>query len=139
MNEGSIVEVNQGTAKKFVSQAPVISVYQSEAHVDATTAIHLYHCAPLPLPIGVKVLERHRYTTQAFLPMTPTQAGNEGYLVVVALNGQGERQEPVSFSICAFADRFIMQMTSLIYRLSPLSMLLIHKAFLITLVSGTTP
>jgi allantoicase len=37
----------------------------------------------------VKLLERHRFTTQAFIPMVPVNGLQQGFLVVVALNGQG--------------------------------------------------
>ena len=87
--------VNQGTARKYVSLAPVASTYPVEA--DAKTNIHIYHCDPVAssaMPFRVKLLERHRFTTQAFLPMTPHGKGQDGYLVVVALNGAGEHCGP---------------------------------------------
>ncbi|PWN51738.1 Allantoicase [Violaceomyces palustris] len=82
--------VNQGTAKKFVTLSPVTNNYPIEA--EANTNVHIYHCDPIDMggkPFHVKLLERHRFTTQAFLPMTPSGKGQEGYLVVVAQNGEG--------------------------------------------------
>ncbi|KDN53484.1 Allantoicase [Tilletiaria anomala UBC 951] len=92
----NVLQVNQDTAKKFVSQAPVLSSYQTHASVQAETSIHLYRCTPFSLPLGVKVLERHQFTTQAFFPMTPAAAastGQEGYLVIVALNGKDDKPD----------------------------------------------
>lgn len=80
--------VNQGTAKKYLSRAELVDNYPAEA--GAKTHIHVYRCDPAPqLPFQVKLLERHRFTTQAFIPMVPVGGKQEGYLVVVALNGKG--------------------------------------------------
>ncbi|KAN0065447.1 Allantoicase [Thecaphora frezii] len=87
--------VNQGTARKYVALAHVVDNYP--AHAPAKTHVHVYHCepaAPTALPWKVKLLERHRFTTQAFIPMTPMSSGAEaqqGYLVVVALNGEDDK------------------------------------------------
>ena len=82
------LDVNQGTAKKYVSQSRVESLYEKLEGKKAESFIHLYHCSPLSLPFEVKVLERHRFTPQAFLPMTHG-TGQGGFLVIVALNGKG--------------------------------------------------
>lgn len=79
--------VNQGTARKYERLAPIASLYAPEAAARAN--VHVYHCEPAQLPFHVKMLERHRFTTQAFLPMTP-EKGRNGYLVVVAKNGTGK-------------------------------------------------
>ncbi|SPO36762.1 related to DAL2 - allantoinase [Pseudozyma flocculosa] len=90
--------VNQGTARKYVGLAPVVNNYPP--HAPAKTNVHVYHCDPVPavggMPWRVKLLERHRFTTQAFVPMTPAggaQAGQEGYLVVVALNSKDDKPD----------------------------------------------
>ncbi len=80
--------VNQGTAKKYLNLAQILNNYPSEA--GAKTNIHVYRCDPAKqLPFEVKLLERHRFTTQAFIPMVPIGGKQQGYLVVVAQNGQG--------------------------------------------------
>ncbi|KAK0549822.1 Allantoicase [Tilletia horrida] len=97
--------VNQGTASKFLSLSSITSLYPASA--DAKAHIHIFRCAarfPLHPPgpsssssscspaagtpldsFEIKVLERHRYTTQAFIPMTADPATQHGYLVIVAL------------------------------------------------------
>lgn len=83
--------VNQGSALKFPALAGVKSTYSPS--VSAELAIHVYRCTPVAeLPWHVEVLERHRFTSQAFIPMTPPSSSEEhkGYFVVVAKNGSGE-------------------------------------------------
>lgn len=85
--------VNQGTAKKYMSRAELVNLYPEEA--GARTNVHVYRCDPAAsLPFEVKLLERHRFTTQAFIPMVPIGGKQEGYLVVVALNGKGTSPTP---------------------------------------------
>lgn len=87
--------VNQGTAKKYLNLAEILNNYPNEA--GAKTNIHVYRCDPAPtLPFEVKLLERHRFTTQAFIPMVPVDGKQEGFLVVVALDGQGTPPSPTS-------------------------------------------
>ncbi|SAM81280.1 related to DAL2-allantoinase [Ustilago bromivora] len=84
--------VNQGTAKKYLNLAEILNKYPSEA--GAKTNVHVYRCDPAPtLPFEVKLLERHRFTTQAFIPMVPVNGKQEGFLVVVALNGQDDKPD----------------------------------------------
>ncbi|KAK0525047.1 Allantoicase [Tilletia horrida] len=86
--------VNQGTASKFLSLSPFLSLYPSApAPAPARAHFHIYRSAarfPLggadqPAEFAVKVLERHRFTTQAFLPLTADVGTQHGYLVIVAL------------------------------------------------------
>ncbi|PWN44477.1 Allantoicase [Ceraceosorus guamensis] len=86
-------QVNQGTAEKYVDQSLVLSTYPQESK--AETAIHTYRCYPHPALesssgqfFDVKLLERHRYTTQAFLPLGNGE--DQAYLVIVALNGEDD-------------------------------------------------
>lgn len=80
--------VNQGTAKKYLDLAAIVNNYPREA--GARTNVHVYRCDPAKtLPFEVKLLERHRFTTQAFIPMVPVNGQQRGFLVVVAQNGQG--------------------------------------------------
>ncbi|CDW98370.1 hypothetical protein [Sporisorium scitamineum] len=77
--------VNQGTAKKYLNLAEILNNYPKEA--GAKTNIHVYRCDPAAtLPFEVKLLERHRFTTQAFIPMVPINGQQQGFLVVVAQN-----------------------------------------------------
>nr|CDI52798.1 related to DAL2-allantoinase [Melanopsichium pennsylvanicum 4] len=76
--------VNQGTGEKYHNLAMVLNNYPVEAR--ARTQIHLYRCAPATkVPFEVKLLERHRFTTQAFIPMVPIGGNQEGYLVVMTV------------------------------------------------------
>ncbi|SPO23458.1 related to DAL2 - allantoinase [Ustilago trichophora] len=84
--------VNQGTAKKYLNLAEILNNYPNQA--GAKTNIHVYRCDPATsLPFEVKLLERHRFTTQAFIPMVPINGQQQGFLVVVALNGQDDRPD----------------------------------------------
>lgn len=85
--------VNQGTAKKYLNLAEILNRYPSNA--GAKTNVHVYRCEPAArLPFEVKLLERHRFTTQAFIPMVPIDGKQHGFLVVVAQNGQGSPSSP---------------------------------------------
>ncbi|MCO5565966.1 hypothetical protein L7F22_019641 [Adiantum nelumboides] len=79
--------VNQGTAQKYESLSDVVSFHPSEAQ--AKSNIHIYRCTPpkdsLQNSFGVRVLERHQFTKQAFIPMS-----QRGYLVIVAKNGKDD-------------------------------------------------
>jgi allantoicase len=108
-----ITPANQGTASKFHKLALLDASYPAEA--GATQALSIYRCNPLPIggengEWEVKVLERHPFTTQAFIPMGAVGSlgyredglediGN-GYLVVVAKNGP--RGEPDLKTLSAF-------------------------------------
>lgn len=81
------VTVNQGTAAKFPDLGEFCNAFPIQAK--ARTRFHLYRCDSLPptaLPLAVKMLERHRFSSQSFVPL---QSGNHSgrYLVVVAKNG----------------------------------------------------
>lgn len=93
---GGVKRVNQDTASKHCELAHVVQAYPEHERVQ--TNVHVYVSDPrgprsLTLPFGVHVLERHRYTTQFFFPMSSpagTRAsGQEGYLVIVALPSTG--------------------------------------------------
>ncbi|RDB25286.1 putative allantoicase [Hypsizygus marmoreus] len=90
-----ITPANGGTARKFHKLSLLESAYSPD--VGATAGISIYRCQPLKEVAGdgtveLKVLERHQFTNQAFIPMG--QGSGEGlndpghrYLVVVAKNG----------------------------------------------------
>lgn len=83
--------VNQGTAQKYESLSDSVSFYPSEAQ--AKSNIHIYRCTPPKDSLtassgsfGVRVLERHQFTKQSFIPM----GSKEGFLVIVAKNGKDD-------------------------------------------------
>lgn len=91
---------NAGTATKFHKLSLLAESYTPEA--GATTGISIYRCKPLEdVADGVtvlKTLERHPFTSQAFIPMGRgdgdglSEPGDK-YLVVVAHNGADDRPD----------------------------------------------
>jgi len=96
-----ITPANQGSASKLHKLALLTSSYPAQA--GATSGLSVYRCNPLKIVNGdrtseIKMLERHPFTNQAFIPMgggpgegleTPGRA----YLVVVAKNGPDDRPD----------------------------------------------
>jgi allantoicase len=89
-----VTPANGGTANKFHKLSLLKAFYPSDA--GATAGISVYRCQPLgdvvDGTIVLKTLERHPYTSQAFIPMGSGDGEglNDpgcGYLVVVAHNG----------------------------------------------------
>ncbi|KAK0241789.1 galactose-binding domain-like protein [Armillaria nabsnona] len=81
-----ITPANGGTATKFHKLALLENRYPNT--LDATTGLSVYRCKPINVhdgKINVNVMERHRYTNQAFIPMSSTNG--TGYLVIVANGG----------------------------------------------------
>lgn len=82
--------VNQGSATKYNRLSPITAL-PAAGGAGQSVNFSVYRCAPVQQLGGhakarfaVKVLERHEYTTQSFLPM----AGPDGpsrYLIIVAL------------------------------------------------------
>ena len=65
-----VTYANGNTARKFHKLALMSSSYPEDSH--ATLGLSVYRCSPVTVQDGfvdVKVLERHRFTTQAFVPM----------------------------------------------------------------------
>lgn len=105
-----IKPVNFGTAYKFNHLSPVTFVQpKGREELKAEVNFCVFRCdqqnGVKSLEGGgkesweVKVLERHEFSSQAFVPM-----GNEGgrYLVLVALPGPGEFFPSSSSSFCSF-------------------------------------
>ncbi|PCH43791.1 allantoicase [Wolfiporia cocos MD-104 SS10] len=89
-----VTGANQGTATKFHKLALLESSYPADAR--ATTGLSVYRCKPVDVADKweVKLLERHPYTNQAFIPMGAGQEledPGKTYLVIVALNGGNDR------------------------------------------------
>jgi ureidoglycolate lyase len=83
------VEANQGTARRLNMLGSLHNL-RPAAKVKRYPNVQLNICTfasqPRPIPDGtfeIKILERHFYSTQIFIPMTAPHR----YLVIVALNG----------------------------------------------------
>lgn len=125
-----ITGANQGTALKFHKLAPVQSSYPSDA--GATTDLSVYRCQPIELSSegdwAVKLLERHPFTNQAFIPMggvgllSKTDGLNDPgtrYLIIVAENGEDNKPDLESLrAFVASASQGIVYNTG-IWRESP--------------------
>ena len=104
-----MTSANQGTAFKFHKLSSTLSSYPPGENAGAP-GISVFRCTPPhDLPAGakefpVKILERHPFTNQVFIPMGDgTIIGGEddalpnvgkAYLVIVALNGSGKTFPP---------------------------------------------
>jgi len=111
-----VTPANQGTATKFHKLALLNSSYPEGS--EATAGLSTYRCLPLQYDANeavtmgweVKLLERHKYTTQAFVPMggggdgedNLTDSGNK-YLVIVAHNIGDDNDRPDLNSLRAFS------------------------------------
>ncbi|KAL8801325.1 MAG: hypothetical protein Q9182_004531 [Xanthomendoza sp. 2 TL-2023] len=86
------VPANQNTALKYVDVTYMKNRYGSApSDVPAKAVMNMFSCFPQPIKIrkhdhglNVKILERHPYTTQTFIPLGATRDSNSKYLVVVA-------------------------------------------------------
>ncbi|KIY44484.1 Allantoicase [Fistulina hepatica ATCC 64428] len=98
-----ITPANAGTAGKFHKLAVPVEAYSAGA--GATLGISVCRCNPVHVPgdciMPVTVLERHPFTTQAFIPMG--KGAGEGlqnpgcaFLVVVAENGVDDKPDMAS-------------------------------------------
>jgi allantoicase len=93
-----ITPANGGSASKFHKLALLESSYPTGSA--ATTGISIYRCKPSTDiaddgTLELKVLERHRLTNQAFIPMGREEVGDSGgkYVVVVAKNGADDKPD----------------------------------------------
>ena len=86
-----VASANYGTALKCNHLSPISSSVPQAGSLKQTPNFSVYHCQPAGAFGGsskarfeVKVLERHEYTTQSFVPLG---GGSSRYLIVVALPG----------------------------------------------------
>lgn len=95
-----ITPANGGSATKFHELALIESCYPTGS--GATTGISVYRCNPFTDTtedgtMELKVLERHRFTNQAFIPMGGEKHSDSGdggkYVVVVAKNGEDDKPD----------------------------------------------
>jgi len=70
---------NMRTAKRFNHLSDVKNLRPESAKLN----LCVFRCQPARAPLEVRLLERHRYSTQVFLPMAQTAR----FLVVVSLGG----------------------------------------------------
>jgi ureidoglycolate lyase len=76
---GDGLPANQGNADKFVDQAELVNL-----RAGARPKLSVFRCAPkTENPLPIKLLERHEFSTQVFIPM----GGVKRFLSVVALGG----------------------------------------------------
>jgi ureidoglycolate lyase len=93
----SAVQANQGSALKYVDVACMKNLYGSAPSGQPSKAVmNMFVCAPRPLLqsklsrteglFPVKILERHPFTTQTFIPLGISQSDSyeTHYLVIVA-------------------------------------------------------
>jgi ureidoglycolate lyase len=82
---------NQGTAQKYSPIAPLVDAYrQSTSARGSEPRVSIFVCSPRPIDlhgqISQAVLERHPFTTQAFIPMglSTEDAERRAFIVIVA-------------------------------------------------------
>lgn len=90
-----VVSANQNTALKYLAVSPLTNLYdQSPSQTPGRTTMNLFACFPRVLTptqdgeslvFKIRVLERHPFTTQTFVPMGLAAADpSTKYLVIVA-------------------------------------------------------
>ncbi|KAI8927133.1 ureidoglycolate hydrolase [Entophlyctis helioformis] len=106
---------NQGTARRFNFLARLVNM-RAQAAVDAPSTTHgspavlppsltspparanlcVFRVTPADLPFRIRLLERHKYSSQMFIPMTlqSSQLASQppSYFVIVALNDPATQQ-----------------------------------------------
>ncbi|KAG0231249.1 Allantoicase [Actinomortierella wolfii] len=99
------VQVNQGTAQKFSHLAKIVNnrspdTVQLHGKKPAEANVAIFKCyKPVQDPVfGIRLLERHPYSSQMFMPMGGD--GNGSYVVVCAENGADDK--PVLSTLQAF-------------------------------------
>lgn len=108
--EIKIKTVNFGTARKFNHLAPVVALPPPEGVPQGEVNLCVFRSEPQngdgrdevtgKAQWEVKVLERHEFSSQSFVPMGGKEDGR--YLVLVALPGPGA--SPLAFSLWSETD-----------------------------------
>ncbi|KJE97700.1 ureidoglycolate hydrolase [Capsaspora owczarzaki ATCC 30864] len=80
------VSANQGTATRINYVARVDNLRPDSAKANMC----VFRSIPRAMPFEMKLIERHLYSTQAFIPMS---AESKRYLVIVARNGADDRPD----------------------------------------------
>ena len=83
---------NQKTALRYGHVSPIDSIYQiSPSGIPAKPTTSLFSCFPRPLRscqsgsiFDVRILERHPFTTQSFVPFSTSSSKNSYALIIVA-------------------------------------------------------
>ncbi|RUS27165.1 allantoicase [Jimgerdemannia flammicorona] len=95
---------NQGTAQKLSNVAQVVNLRlpgseaESKGRQLAVPNMCIFRCEPArEIPVKFRILERHLYSTQAFVPMGGE--GGRAYLVAVALNGSDDMPDMTTFRV----------------------------------------
>jgi ureidoglycolate lyase len=77
-DRGHHYSINEGHTERYHDLAKIDTAQQG-----GRTLLSIFRSNPLPMPIVLKVMERHPLASQAFMPL-----GTEPYLVVVAPPGE---------------------------------------------------
>eukprot|EP01114_Cavostelium_apophysatum_P012846 TRINITY_DN2974_c0_g1_i1.p1 TRINITY_DN2974_c0_g1~~TRINITY_DN2974_c0_g1_i1.p1 ORF type:complete len:188 (+),score=16.64 TRINITY_DN2974_c0_g1_i1:28-564(+) len=75
-----IVLANQGTALRFNR---LLSYQNQRGENNAPMNVCVFRAQPVTIPFQIKLLERHKHSTQVFIPMN----AHKRYLVIVAKGG----------------------------------------------------
>ncbi|RKO89958.1 ureidoglycolate hydrolase [Blyttiomyces helicus] len=95
---------NQGTAERHDFLGQVVNL-RSPGHglgnelvnPPAVPNLCIFRVTPTPvLPFPIRLLERHRYSNQLFIPMTPPTNGSRAYLVIVATSDSSQTRPDLS-------------------------------------------
>lgn len=87
-----VTSANFGSALKFNHVSPINAIsHPTDSKATQSPNFSVYHCTPtqslggpLNASFEVRVLERHEYSSQSFLPLG---GGSDRYLIIVALPG----------------------------------------------------
>ncbi|KAJ3305509.1 hypothetical protein HDV03_001375 [Kappamyces sp. JEL0829] len=97
-NQGSATRFNHLTQLVNLRNGKEWGVAQDLQSPPARLNVCIFHSLPREIPFSVKLLERHKYSSQAFIPMSSQPCA---YLVVVARNDP-VRDQPDMSTLRAF-------------------------------------
>ncbi|ORX93477.1 ureidoglycolate hydrolase [Basidiobolus meristosporus CBS 931.73] len=104
-HDGAFISANQGTAQRYNHVATCTNNRETEQSgvPKANPNLCVFRCKPATqIPFPIKLLERHPYSSQCFIPMA-TDRPSKGYLVIVALNGKDDRPDLSTMKAFIFA------------------------------------